>query len=210
MKDTKEVLKKKMAQYKMIAICGEAGSGKDSLAKALVEQLNDEGIAARAVVSYTTRPKRDYEIDGVDYHFVKDPVDLVSLILEHRILEATIFNDWVYATGIDDLEEDKINVAVLNPEGVSYLSSDERIDLCIIRCLCEEKIRIIRQLNREFDPDIDEIFRRLKADREDFSDFKPADHTKWVNIIHTDGHISISEEAEQCVSYIQHWMEKDN
>lgn len=199
-----------MAQYKIVTICGEAGSGKDSLAKALVEQLNDEGIAARAVVSYTTRPKRDYEIDGVDYHFVEDPVDLVSLVLEHRILEATIFNDWVYATGIDDLEENKINIAVLNPEGISYLYNDERVDLCIIRCVCEEKIRIIRQLNREIDPNIDEIFRRLKADREDFSDFSPTDYTKEVIVVYTDGSITISEEAEGCVSYIQHWIEKDN
>ena len=33
-----------------------------------------------------------------------------------------------------------------------------------------DKERLLRQLNRESDPDVDEILRRFKTDREDFSD----------------------------------------
>ena len=198
-----------MARYKLIAIVGEAGSGKDSLAEALVDQLNDEGIATHEVVSYTTRPKRDYEIEGKDYHFVL-PNIMVELILQNKILEAAEFNNWVYGTCIDDLEIDKINVEVLNPEGVESMSTDPRIDLCVIQCICNEKERLIRQLNREFDPNIDEIIRRLGTDRRDFCDFHPSDYSYWNTIVHTDSGLSVSEEAELVLTYVRHWTAESN
>ena len=198
-----------MERYKLIAIVGEAGSGKDSLAEALVDQLGDEGIATHEVVSYTTRPKRDYEIEGKDYHYV-DNGTFAGLILENKMLEAAEFNNWVYGTCIDDLELDKINVEVLNPEGIESMSTDSRIDLCVVQCLCNEKERLIRQLNRELDPDIDEIIRRLKADRRDFSDFHPSDYSYWNTIVHTDSGLSVSEEAELVLKYVLHWTAENN
>ena len=207
MQDTKEVLKKKMEKYKVLAICGEAGSGKDTLATILIEELRARGVAARNTVSYTTRPKRDYEEDGVNYHFVSKE-ELLKLILEEKILEATEFNDWFYATGIDDLEKDKVNIAVLNPEGIESLSYDNRIDMCIVRCQCYEKTRLIRQLERELDPDIDEIIRRLKADREDFYNFKISNYSNWTTVVFTE--IPVWEEVSIVADYVELWTGKDN
>ena len=198
-----------MAQYKLIAIVGEAGSGKDSLAEALVEQLQDEGYEAHEVVSYTTRPKRDYEIEGKDYHFVS-PEAMVNLIMENKMIEAAEFNDWIYGTCIDDFDIKAINIEVLNPEGIEYISMDNRIDMCIIQCVCNEKERLIRQLNRELDPNIDEIIRRLGTDRRDFLDFRPSDYSNWNTLIYTDTGMSISEETELALSYVQQWTKKDN
>lgn len=198
-----------MARYKLIAIVGEAGSGKDSLAEALVDQLRDEGYKAHEVVSYTTRPKRDYEIDGIDYHYVL-PNIMVDLIFHDKIIEAAEFNGWVYGTCIDDLDPDAINVEVLNPEGIESISTDSRIDMCVIQCICNEKERLIRQLNREIDPNIDEIVRRLGTDRRDFSNFHPADYSLWNTFIRTDAGMSISEEAELALTYVQQWAKEDN
>ena len=50
----------------MIVIIGESASGKTTLQKRFVE-ANPE---YHGVVSYTTRPMRPGEQDGVDYHFV--------------------------------------------------------------------------------------------------------------------------------------------
>ena len=79
-----------MKKYKVVALVGKAGSGKDSLCAALIDQLQDEGFKANKVVSYTTRPPRDNEIDGRDYYFVT-PQEIASLIFENKILEATEF-----------------------------------------------------------------------------------------------------------------------
>ena len=43
------------------------------------------------------------------------------------------------------------------------------IDLTVIQITATDKVRLIRQLNREFDPDVNEIMRRFKTDEEDFN-----------------------------------------
>lgn len=198
-----------MERYKLIAIIGEAGSGKDSLARALADVLEKEGLKVHEVVSYTTRPPRDYETDGIDYHFV-DPQEFVKLIFEEKILEAAEFNDWVYGTCINDLDPEAINIEVLNPEGVESMSADARINMCIIQCVCDEKTRLIRQLEREEDPDIDEIIRRLGADRMDFADFVLSRYSDWTLILPTGGPANPKDEAKFALEYVLRWTEESN
>ena len=193
-----------MEHYKLIAIVGKAGSGKDSIAKTLIEQFQDEKIEAHEIISYTTRPPRDYEIDGIDYHFISKE-ELLNLILDNKMLEVSEFNNWFYGTCINNLKKDKINIGVFNPEGVESISQDNRIDMFIVYCICNDKERIIRQLNREFDPDIDEILRRFKTDKEDFSDFKPGKYSPYFMEINTDRDLSISEEAGTILTHTRNW-----
>lgn len=58
-----------MNSYNIIAIMGKAGSGKDTLLKALLQELTFTNIA-RPIISCTTRPIREGEVDGVDYHYL--------------------------------------------------------------------------------------------------------------------------------------------
>lgn len=194
-----------MARLNLVVIVGEAGSGKDSLAKALVKYY---GPKAHEVISYTTRPPRDYEKNGVDYYFI-DNLSLAKLIFDNKILEATEFNNWFYATGIDKLEPDKINIAVLNPEGVMNISDDDRVDLFLIKCCCSDKQRLIRQLSREENPNIEEIIRRYKSDKEDFSGFDVAKYSKDWDVITTEG-VTIQQEVDMVVDFIDLWAKKDN
>ena len=55
-------------QYTIMAIMGKAGSGKDTLCRALLKE--PEFLNAKPIISCTTRPIRDNETDGVDYHFL--------------------------------------------------------------------------------------------------------------------------------------------
>ena len=149
--------------YNVIALIGEAGSGKDTLMRKLVEanpQLNE-------VVSYTTRPPREGEVDGVNYHFITGE-EFGELVVAGKMFEASCFNDWFYGTGVDSLKEDKLNIGVFNPEGIESLMQHSNVNLTVIRVWASDKNRLIRQLNREEFPDVDEIIRRYKADREDF------------------------------------------
>lgn len=191
-----------MAQYKLVAIVGEAGSGKDSLARELVKRLGRKG---HEIVSYTTRPPRDYEKDGIDYHFV-DNETLAKMIYENKILEAATFNEWVYATGIDAFKSDKINVEVLNPEGIESIAQDPRIDMMVVRCICPDKERLIRQLSREEEPDIEEIIRRYRADQNDFYNFHPADWSYWNTVMPTIG-LTVSQEVDMLLGYMETWAD---
>ena len=48
----------------LLVIIGKSGSGKDSV----VKEFEKNGW--KKIIKYTNRPKRNGEIDGIDYHFV--------------------------------------------------------------------------------------------------------------------------------------------
>ena len=54
----------------LVVISGTSGAGKDSVVKEVVRRAHERGIQARFVVTATTRPKRESEVDGIDYFFV--------------------------------------------------------------------------------------------------------------------------------------------
>jgi guanylate kinase len=150
--------------YKIIALFGPSGSGKDTLAKILAERKD-----INEIVSCTTRPMRDYEKDGVDYHFLTNE-DFAKKVLDGSMLEATSFRDWFYGTPIDSLKEDKINVGVFNIQGIDCLLKDNRLKIYPIYVACEDKLRLQRALDREVNPDCEEICRRFLTDLQDFED----------------------------------------
>lgn len=153
-----------MKKLKVLAIMGKAGSGKDTIAKELLKLRPHK---FNRVVSATTRPPREGEVNGVDYHFLT-PETFLRELDNNRMIEATCFNNWAYGTPIMSLDEEKINLLVLNPEGVQILSWDDRIDLKVAYIEATDKERLIRQLNREENPDIEEIIRRFSTDKTDF------------------------------------------
>lgn len=150
---------------KVIAILGKAGSGKDTLAQQIV---TDDRFSL--VVTATTRPKRDYEVDGIDYIFMTEE----EFKRAEKIEEAS-FNGWHYGTPISALSKDKINVIVINPDGFISLVSNNKIDIVgSFELQVNDKERLLRQLNREDNPNVDEIVRRYITDKEDFQKFEHA------------------------------------
>lgn len=150
--------------YKIIALCGKSGAGKDSLMMAIFSRLEKY---LNPIISHTTRPKREKEIADESYHFVSED-EFLTLIDENKMLETTSFNNWYYGTSIDSLSNDKINIGVFNPDGIMSLLEDDRIELEIYYITAKGKTRLIRQLNREENPDVDEIIRRYSADEIQF------------------------------------------
>lgn len=149
---------------KIIAIIGEAGAGKDYLVKKIMENHSD---TFHEIISYTTRPIREGEQDGVNYHFVS-PEEFEYLIANNKMLEYTNFRDWYYGTCIYDLSKTKINIGVFNPAGIRNLLKNNNINVEVIRLVARDKTRLLRQLNREYNPDCFEIIRRFQTDKEDF------------------------------------------
>lgn len=152
----------------IIALVGKAGSGKDTIASILSKNRPEWNM----IVSCTTRPMREGEQEGVNYHYLTNE-EFAMKVLNGDMLEVTYFNNWHYGTAKTSLK-DGINLGVFNPEGFDCLREtqlyDNEVTVIGFYIDCEDKLRMIRQLNRENDPDIEEICRRFFADLEDFEE----------------------------------------
>ena len=83
-----------------------------------------------------------------------------------------MFRDWLYGTPVSGLSSEKINVGVFNPEGVSSLLENDDIEIFVVLVQAPDKVRLIRSLNRESNPDVEEIIRRYSTDKKDFFDLE--------------------------------------
>ena len=161
-------------KIKIIALFGKAGAGKDTI---LNELFNTYGstLPINKIISCTTRPPRDYEINGKDYFFHTDE-EFFTKVVNGTMLEATKFREWFYGTSLDTLDKNKINIGIFNPEGICNLLETARtssnLDIIAIEIYASDKMRIIRQLNREEEPDCAEICRRFQTDEKDFYDLE--------------------------------------
>uniref|UniRef100_A0A3Q2GID4 Uncharacterized protein n=1 Tax=Cyprinodon variegatus TaxID=28743 RepID=A0A3Q2GID4_CYPVA len=68
---------------------------------------------------YTTRPRRDYEVDGRDYHFMSSRELMEQEIQEHKFIEAGQYNNHLYGTSIQSVREvaDKGKHCILDVSG---------------------------------------------------------------------------------------------
>ena len=154
-------------KYKILAFIGESGSGKD-YAVAYLEQK----YGFNRVIPWTTRPPReDDPYDKFHYIFTTIP-EFTKEVMADRILEATCFNgNWYYGTHIDQLDINKVNVAVMNPEGLYLLRQDPRVVTKVYRVVTDPKERLIHILNRQDKPDCKEVCRRFLADEKQFQSY---------------------------------------
>ena len=156
----------------VIGICGKSAAGKDSTATRLVEEYKKIGIPAKKIISYTTRPPREGEVDGVDYHFV-DLETFIDMQYKYMFVEHTEFRGWRYGTAINPFEEDCVNVCVLNPAGMSKLQT--RYPWYLEACECFYLkvplfVRLKRSIKREHTFKW-EFIRRVFADWKNFSGY---------------------------------------
>lgn len=76
----------------------------------LKDRINDDLISEfpdkfGSCVPHTTRPRRDYEVDGRDYHFVGSREQMERDIQNHLFIEAGQYNDNLYGTSVASVRE---------------------------------------------------------------------------------------------------------
>lgn len=123
---------------KLITITGPSGAGKDTVARMLSE-MGDYKV----LCSYTTRPKREGEIDGVEHHFV-DKFDAPH----DKMLAYTQYGGYEYWTTIDQVTDKSIYV--IDEDGLKALYKKfPDIELFKIYVSASESNRLYRGVPQE-------------------------------------------------------------
>lgn len=199
---------------KIVYLMGRSCSGKDTIYKKLLEQ---KVLPLVPIVPYTTRPKRDNETEGVEYHFT-DEEGFQSLIKSGKVVEDrsydTVQGLWRYFTVLDGIsiidghpvadtndDERRIMIGTLESyEQIKTVLGDEI--LLPIYIDLDDGIRLERALLRERSqekPHYDEMCRRYLADLQDFSDDKLEHAGVTIRFMNDD----LSECVERVLDYIK-------
>lgn len=166
-------------------IVGETCSGKDSIVNALCEQLN-----LRPVVSYTNRPKRETETEGVEHYFrskkefrkiKKDKKNIIAYTkiyqpknkfddICHKVFPFFYKNDgYEYLATKDELE--KSDLYVIDPNGINYLTKRHpEIDFAIIYIHADMETRINRSINNRSE-NVEIFMERCRNESDQFARF---------------------------------------
>ena len=179
----------------------KSSSGKDTIFKKI---RDDKELNLKPIVSYTTRPKRTNETNGVEYFFINEK-ELNKFEKEDKVIEKrvyhTVHGDWYYCTINDeqvDLESSNYLLITTLESYKSlkdYFGEDKVYPLYIH---VEDGIRLQRALDRDKNqenPNFDELCRRFLADNSDFS--KENLSTLKINEFYT------NKELEECINNIK-------
>lgn len=164
---------KSLARGPFFILVGPGASGKNTMR----ERLSEKGLTSS--VPYTTRPIREGEQEGIDYHFVDfEKFEMLAssgFFLEHRKFD----NGHSYGTPAEDFL--KHDIFIMTPSGIKELSPESRAKSLVIYLDVPEDIRL-RRLEKRLG-DGDDPMRRIIADRKDFSGFVDYD----IKITNPDG-----------------------
>jgi len=143
-----------------IVLVGKAASGKDHLRK----RFQDRHF--NYAVTYTTRPPRENEVEGIDYHFISEET-ANFYISKNLFYEWVEFNGWIYGTTIEQFNTK--DLFIMTPKGISKIKPEDRESTFIIYLDIPEDVRRKRLLERIMPGD--SLERRIIVDEEDFSNF---------------------------------------
>lgn len=153
-------------------IMGKSSSGKDSIYKKLLAELGFDPL-----VIYTTRPMRENELEGREYHFV-DKDEFLRMKKNNAVIEErhydTVHGEWIYFTAKDsiDLSRNILGIGTLE----SYVKLRDYFGSNVVRPIyieVDDGIRLLRAVERErieVQPKYAEMCRRFLADTADFSE----------------------------------------
>ena len=188
---------------KIFYLMGKSASGKDTIYKKIKEQMPE----LKTIVIYTTRPIREGEKEGVEYHFVDDE-KLQEFQNAGKVIELREYNTvhgiWKYFTVNDgqfDAEDNYIAIGTLE----SYKGMREHLGqekLVPIYIEVDDGVRLERALHRErkqTEPKYEEMCRRFLADAKDFSEENIAD----AEILRRFQNLVLEDTIAEIKAYIQ-------
>lgn len=193
---------------KIFCVMGKSATGKDTIYQKL---LHENELHLQRIIPYTTRPIREGEAAGREYHFCNEE-DVKRLEAEGKVVELraydTVYGIWKYFT---------VNDGNIKLENESYLligtlESYVKIrdyfggqNVVPIYIEVEDGERLLRAISREKEQDIpkyEEMCRRFLADAKDFSE----ENLKNAGIQKRFVNKSLSTTLEEVEGYIKSMM----
>ena len=160
---------------KLVVLCGESGVGKSTVKDIIVKR----GILPNAT-SATTRQRRENEVEGEDYQFVRKE-EFWEMGDNNELLEFTDYyipNEGYVSYGLPkknvDLSKSSY-ITILNPHGIEQLFGEMNpVDILVIYIKRDNHDRVIDYLNREKGKDVRKVLEncleRYIRDEVDFRD----------------------------------------
>lgn len=195
------------AQGHIFCIIGKSSTGKDCFFKQL---LKDQPVPLSTLITYTTRPIRDHETEGVEYHF-RTADEFKKMQAEGRVIEFrcyhTVYGDWYYFTADDgQITDDGRNFLLSSTlEGynnlVAFYGSERVVPLYVE---VEDGERLIRAIARERTqavPKYVEMCRRFIADSADFAEDKILESGITRRYINDDFDRCLAEMEDELIRY---------
>jgi len=193
-------------QARLFVIAAPSGAGKTTLVKALTTR-NPE---LRFSISYTTRPKRRNEADGVDYLFV-DKERFDELRAAGALLESAEVFDNFYGTSREQVNEHLANghhvILEIDWQGAQQVR--EAMPECVtIFILPPSREELERRLRRRGTDTTEVIDRRLRDALSDMSHWSEFDYVIFNDdldealadlIAVLDGHVDTSSTGDEAV-----------
>lgn len=125
-------------------------------------------MGMKSIVSYTTRPPREHETEGVEYHFITKEEFLQKekdgFFAETVYYDVATGDRWYYGSAVEDLSDDK--VIIVNPHGLRQLRQIKSLNPVTFYITAGEET--IWNRLRERGDDAAEARRRLNEDDKDF------------------------------------------
>ena len=149
----------------IIVLVGKTASGKTTIAN---ELCKNHGY--KRIITYTTRPMRENEVQDVDYHFISDE-QFNEMVKNNEFTEYKRYNTahgvWSYGSVITSEQElsDDCYVIILTPQGLRDLS--RKMSRYIAFYLNVSFESQLERLKKRADEE-QQIIKRLKNDAKDF------------------------------------------
>lgn len=186
----------------MIVLIGKSCSGKDTIKKELLNR------GFNSIVTYTDRPKRKNETNGITYNFVSSD-EFLKKIIDKFFAEFTCYkvkNDevWHYGTSLQDLKKATDNtVIILNPEGFRTIKNIKGLN--IVSFYIDTKKSVIKKRLKRRGDNRKEAKRRMKADNFDFENIE-----KDVNFIVSNNRNYDIDNVVQIIQYFYNKTKGEN
>jgi guanylate kinase len=157
----------------LLILCGKTASGKNTYRETLMQR----NPSWHRAVSHTTRPMRQGETNHLQYHFL-ETVSFITMAIQNFFIETTDYrlsdytdDKWYYGLTKSEVDNDKINLAILNQDGAKNA----------IKHLGKNKVKVIylhsdsEELRRRGHERLDDPIRfemRLRDDEIQFEDIE--------------------------------------
>lgn len=193
---------------KIFCLIGKSSCGKDTIYKQILAEGN---LPLKTLVSYTTRPIRNGETDGIEYYFLTDDRQKV-LEQEGKIIELraydTVHGIWKYFTVNDhQINLERYNYLVIGTlesyiKLKDYFGDDKLIPLYIEVDSGERLQRALDRERNQQEPKYAELCRRFLADEADFS----TEHLAQAGITEIFHNDNLNDCAQKLITYIRNLL----